>query len=569
MKRELFTAVVLLLCFFVSAQEPLSHEKKVYVGPDGKNYVNKSLPIYFKFSTSPEANAETYPMKSEATPKYANPIYMDSEGYNTLRSPSAVDPITKKTVYPLQDVIYEIYADGIAPNTKHLLNQKILFTKKGINYFKGNLEVKLESQDATSGIEKIYYSLNAAPFIPYSTPLLFNDESIVTLKYYAVDHTGNAENVKTFTFAIDKTAPVTTLKIKGDQSEQVLSSRTHIILKASDSLGMLMTYYKVDAGKWNVYTSAILASMYAQGEHTLTYYSKDLIQNTEVEKTFTFYVDNTAPTVMEEIMGNSYMNNGKEYASGKSKLKLTAFDNKAGIKEIYYSVNGSEFKLYEGPVSLIASGGLMVKTYAIDKVNNRSTGGEQSDFAKTLSHVDLAGPILSYSFIGPSFSTSQRTYISHRTKLMLKGVDAEAGLNRLEYTVNGGPMTPYVEPFRLTNEGNYEIKMYGFDNVENTNLKTFSVFVDTTGPEITENFSNPSLESNSNNYPSYTVVFLSASDKLSGFEKLSYSLNNTPEKLYTDKIQGFQKNTPYTLKVNAFDKLGNKQNKVIQFNVSQ
>ena len=37
-----------------SAQQPTvpEHEKKVYIN-DGNTYVQKSLPLYFKFSTSP------------------------------------------------------------------------------------------------------------------------------------------------------------------------------------------------------------------------------------------------------------------------------------------------------------------------------------------------------------------------------------------------------------------------------------------------------------------------------------------------------------------------------------
>ena len=46
-------------------------------------------------------------LNSEQSAEYANPMYLDVEGFNSLRSPSAVDPETRKTVYPLEDIIYD------------------------------------------------------------------------------------------------------------------------------------------------------------------------------------------------------------------------------------------------------------------------------------------------------------------------------------------------------------------------------------------------------------------------------------------------------------------------------
>ena len=49
-------------------------------------------------------------------------------------------------------------------------------------------------------------------------------------------------------------------------------------------------------------------------------------------------------------MGNTYMVGGKEYSSGRSRLKVAAVDNKAGVKEVWFSINGAPFELYDKPV---------------------------------------------------------------------------------------------------------------------------------------------------------------------------------------------------------------------------
>jgi len=77
------------------AQTQLKHEKKIYVSPEGKVFVNKHLPIYVKISTSPDDKSPSVTLPSIITAKYANPMYFDSEGRNTLRSPWAVDTSTK------------------------------------------------------------------------------------------------------------------------------------------------------------------------------------------------------------------------------------------------------------------------------------------------------------------------------------------------------------------------------------------------------------------------------------------------------------------------------------------
>src|SRR6266542_1361370 len=101
MRRVAIATFLLFSCYITgTAQQLPVHEKKVYVSPDHRIYYNKSLPVYFFVSTSTDPAAPRYLIHSETTPKYANPMYFDTEGKNTLRSPSAVDTVTKKIVEP-------------------------------------------------------------------------------------------------------------------------------------------------------------------------------------------------------------------------------------------------------------------------------------------------------------------------------------------------------------------------------------------------------------------------------------------------------------------------------------
>ncbi len=126
----LFIVATLFISNSSKSQEPLKHKKKIYKAADGKLYANRNLPLYFRISTSADADAESYLlMPSANSKKYANPMYLDSEGYNTFRSPSKVDTVTKKIVYPLEDIIYELYSDSKSPVTKFSFEYKKYYKK--------------------------------------------------------------------------------------------------------------------------------------------------------------------------------------------------------------------------------------------------------------------------------------------------------------------------------------------------------------------------------------------------------------------------------------------------------
>jgi len=123
-----------------NAPQQLSHAKRVYVDDKGNYFVQKSLPLYLKFSTTPDG--KNYTLKSKKTPKYADPMYLDTEGQNTFNAPWAVDPTTMKTVYPKVEIVYFVYADGLPPYTKlsltgaprYVSQGKIFYGKRIISY---------------------------------------------------------------------------------------------------------------------------------------------------------------------------------------------------------------------------------------------------------------------------------------------------------------------------------------------------------------------------------------------------------------------------------------------------
>ncbi len=199
--------IVLVSIFFSNgilfAQDQLPVEQTANYGKDGKLYVNKDLGIYLWLSTSPDEGAEKIRLMSDSTKKYANPMYLDTEGYNTFRSPSAVDTVTKRMAWPKHDIIFEVYSDSRSPFTKAKTEGILNGTKEEHKVYQNEVKITLSARDAMSGTENIYYSLDGASYTIYKEAFSVKKNGIHQVKYYGTDKVGNREEAKTLEFYIE------------------------------------------------------------------------------------------------------------------------------------------------------------------------------------------------------------------------------------------------------------------------------------------------------------------------------------------------------------------------------
>jgi hypothetical protein len=286
---------------------------------------------------------------------------------------------------------------------------------------------------------------------------------------------------------------------------------------------------------------------------------------------FSFYVDKTPPRVMEELIGNSYTASDKEYFSGRNKLKFISMDNKAGVKEIRYSINGGEFRVYEKPFNLTRSGNLRIQTLAIDRVNNKKQTRKLTN-RPNVSYVDLTGPGLSHRFRGPVFSYRDTFFISNATRIILQGEDSESGFKKIDYKKQTqSEYTPYSNPFSVEEEGAHVIQYTGYDNLDNSSSETIDCIVDNKGPAIHHRFSMPPGRTKNVEgkqvpvLPAHAMLFLSATDARVGLEQMTYAVNGTSQQAYQGAIRGFSPGKTYSIRVSAADKLGNTSTQVIRF----
>jgi len=578
MKSIKFILIVLFIgvISFLNAQTKKTIEKTSYEDSEGKLYWNKELPLYINVSSKP--NEKGHQLKSKIHKKYTNPLYLDTEGLNYIRTRHAVDKETHKIVYPKIEILFEIYADSKAPISKATFSgaKKYKFGKK--TYYGKNLKLSLNSKDLGSGVKATYYSINNEEFKEYNDLININTSAEqYTLKYYAIDNVGNVEDEQkhTIEFYIDEDAPETFHNITGiNLKESIIALNTKIYLDASDKKsGLKATYYKFDEGPFIPYNGNILPlKQLTEDEHTLTYYSEDKVGNIEQEKSFKFFLDKSAPILTSDVLGDRFIVDNKIYFSGRTKLKLTAVDNKSGVKEVKYSIDGSDFGKYDQPFYLPKKPGYhIIKYYAIDNTeNNTGVGGsnyKNYKYSTKKIYVDLVGPTLKHSFIGKKFSTRDTMFMGKTSKIKLSAYDSESGLQYISYSIDGEQKeTMYDKPFSVAGNGKHMIEYFGYDNVNNRNISRLYVIVDENPPEPSCVFSVESYKKENDLpvYPSYVQIYLSGIDKMTGTEKIFYSINGSIEKIYSTPISGFVKGKN-TLKFKTIDKLGNEKYKEVSF----
>ena len=488
----------------------------------------------------------------------AVPLYVNSN-HQTRLTASGKYSMTHLNMKLGKKIPFEVYADGKAPETGFGLTDAE-YGKNKIHYAKPPCTISFSANDDLAGLESIFVSIDGAPFFECLDTISITEEKLHSIRFFSIDKVGNREKVSEIRILVDGTAPVSTLEIMGDRIENTIAAGASIVLKSVDGLGVKKIVYKIDDGQEYRYGMPLKASSIQEGEHTLYYYAEDNCGNREATQEFTFFVDKSAPIVFVEIVGNSYVLNGKSFSSGRSQLKVTAVDNKAGVKNIFYTINGKQPTEYLKPVFLSdLIGTVAITAFATDNVNNRSSENNDNQLADVPS-VDISGPTLSLSFNGNKMFRGDTLYISPKTRILLNGKDPESGLSHITYRMDGAEEKAYENPFTESAEGHHAIAFTGFDNVENLNTGKGEFSVDATGPQISLVFGQKPIRKSADGldiYPSTLTIFLGATDAIVGTDRLFYTINEQGRKPYSAPIGGFKPGMKCHVKVEAFDILGN------------
>ncbi|WP_462252802.1 OmpL47-type beta-barrel domain-containing protein [Ekhidna sp.] len=542
----------------------------VYVSEGNKTYVNKNLPIYLKFSTTP--NGETHDLKSLSHPEDTEPLYLDTEGANYIRTKWAVDPETKEYAYPLREIQMELYADSKPPVVRPVFNSSALYKKNDVTYYGNDLSIEFVEWDEQSGVKSSFWSLNNKDWSTGGVDFKNESTDEYSFAYYSVDNVNNYTDTKTVSFVYDKTAPKTTLN-KTTNGNYVFGPKTSLQFEViEEHSGLKSTYFKLaDNAYIKVRSDQTMPSSMQDGEYELSYYSVDNVINGEDLRIEKVYLDKIAPQSTLNAT-SSFMDGKRLYVSPSSKISLSATDNKAGVDEIMYSTRGVSNETYDESFSIQNYHGMTFVSFtATDMVGNVEIKNQQEIF------VDSLRPSTQIEFVGDYFEVANRYYINESTQLKLTSSDQNSGVAYTEYSAIGSDFKKYDDTFKLSNEGYNGIMYRSVDNVDNVEYsKSIDLYLDKKGPEIVFNFSNQPIgeEDGIKIYPVGTRLFLGATDDQSGTNSIAYQVNNQKEVYYSSpktidisEKKAFKRGKVFEVKITTTDLVKNATSETIKFKI--
>ncbi|TRX72504.1 hypothetical protein [Carboxylicivirga sp. M1479] len=581
MKRLNVLAITLLtmVCAATSQNQP-EHKAKMYRNSEGQLYANKNQPMYLFLSNDKAGNGSSEALDEGG----AKAFYFDTEGKNTIRTPSKVDPNTKQLVLPVQDVVFDVFADGLAPSSQAIFKESTPYQKEGRTYYNGQVLVELKSKDKTSGVDKLFYSINGEDYMVYNNAVGNHQEGDYTLTFYAVDNVGNVEAISEKHYTVDQTAPSVSWRLLGDVSGKRVSARSSIELLAADALsGVKSIEYQINNEAPRLYTKPISLSNIEGGSYEFKFWASDFVQNRSEDNSamdggasvFSFVLDNVAPEVYSQILHDQYV--GKyTYVSERSLCQLDAKDGDMVLDKITFGKNKLELdQTYNDPFSFENTKGYQVLYYqSHDFVNNKS------EKKKIAVYMDNENPMTGISYEGDQFFTRDTLFINKNTSIKLFAEDADAGVKGTFYKVDDLAFKEGNE-LKLNEHGLHTIQFYSTDNVNNQEQALSSdVYVDNVGPEVYVNFSIKAIGSEMIDgeevkvYPPFVKMYIGATDRHCGTDKILYSVNGSAKKNYISAgspadSELFKKEQVYEVNVEAIDKLNNSGNKTIRFKVAK
>jgi len=261
--------------------------------------------------------------------------------------------------------------------------------------------------------------------------LLSTRDFFATSAYYCADSNGNPYAVVK---SSDYIPPITTIHyfvIPSTSTGNIyLMQASSISLTAVDPLlstvpasGVAATYYSVDSPNYLTYTQSFQLS---EGQHSVSYYSRDKAGNNESPKSVMLFVDGTPPQSAIHVSGyaDDSLANNMSLSAGAA-ISFTAQDPQSngvasGVSRILVQIDTAPVFAFTGSV-VLPNGFHQINFLAVDNAENAETPNLLQAFWGV--PVDTQPPTTTASFVGPRQEALSEPVLSSGTSIVLAAVD--------------------------------------------------------------------------------------------------------------------------------------------------
>ncbi|MFD7421618.1 OmpL47-type beta-barrel domain-containing protein [Streptomyces californicus] len=268
----------------------------------------------------------------------------------------------------------------------------------------------------------------------------------------------------------DTEAPATSAKVDGDKNgDGAYIGQATVTVEATDAGSGVDTveYALGDDGAWQPYTAPVVVD--EVGDHTVRYRATDKAGNAAAEKSVDFAVaapptdDETPPETSATVTGEK--DDAGAYL-GMATVTVTASDTGSGVNTIEYALGADgAWKAYTAPVMVHETGEHTVRYRATDRSGNVAAEKSVAFTVVEPPSQDRTAPETSAKVEGDrnsdgAFITSARATVT--------ATDDDSGVDKVEYSLDGGPYLAYTAPVIVDRVGHHTIAHRATDRAGNT-----------------------------------------------------------------------------------------------------
>ncbi|MFD5202031.1 OmpL47-type beta-barrel domain-containing protein [Streptomyces sp. NPDC058375] len=278
----------------------------------------------------------------------------------------------------------------------------------------------------------------------------------------------------------DTEAPATSAKVDGDQNgDGAYIGQASVTVEATDAgSGVDTVEYALGAdGEWQPYTAPVVVN--EVGDHMVRYRATDKAGNAAEEKSVDFAVaapptdDETPPETSATVSGEK--DDAGAYL-GMATVTVTASDTGSGVNTIEYALGADgEWQPYTAPVMVHELGEHTVRYRATDRSGNVADEKSVDFTVVEPPSQDQTAPETSVKVEGDK--NSDGAFITS-AKATLTATDDDSGVEKVEYSLDGGPYLAYTTPVIVDRVGHHSIAHRATDKAGNTSeakKKSFTI----------------------------------------------------------------------------------------------
>ncbi len=365
-------------------------------------------------------------------------------------------------------------------------------------------------------------------------------------------------------FFADGVPPVTTIALTGAPTFQhpkkgVFYGKGLVCtLTAEDNVsGVETIYYSTGGAEFQTYTGP--QKLDKEKPFWMRYYAVDRVGYAAAPEQRRFTVDHTPPVssrhTATRLIGDVF--------STDTTIHLTSEDTGAGVKEIFYYLDGTDKPVIYGAskikVNHLPDGEHKVTFYADDNVLNRENRKVYSFY------LDRTPPVSNSEFVGDHHNDGKTDFISKRSRVKLSSGDNKIGVDTIHFSFNkdkDDAYKTYGDPFLVPlAPGKHTVYFRAVDRLQNLETGVpLPIHMDHAPPRSGDTITGIKFRQRDITWmTSRTVVSLAAKDDASGVKEIHYQLGEgTPYKIYTEAIT-IPKEGNYLFKYYGVDNVNNKE----------